>query len=92
VGVGNSIIKGTDKIEKIEKPKLIIHETDCHGCGNIYFNGNCDNYSYDDSYFGDVRLTVEALIKIGFIKAEDVVILTDDVEVYKLVEKGLRIN
>ena len=92
MGVGNSIIKGTDKIDKNEKPKLIIHETDGHGCGNIYFNGQCDNYSYDDSYFGDVRLTVEALIKIGFINTEDVVILDDNVEVYKLVEKGLKIN
>ena len=89
MGIAKDIINGTNQISPISKPKLIIHETDCHGCGNIYFNGRCDNYSYDDSYFGDVRLTVEALIKIGFINAEDVVFLTDDVEVYKLVEKGL---
>ena len=76
----------------MNKPKLIIHEIDCHGCGNVYFDGKCDSYSYDDSYYGDVRLTVEALIKIGFINAEDVVILTDDIELYKLVEKGLNAN
>ena len=46
-------------------------------------------YAYDDSYWGDVRLTVEALIKIGFINAEDVVFFTDDNELYKMVEKGL---
>lgn len=73
----------------MSKPKLIIHETDCHGCGNIYYKGHCDNYSYDDSYWGDVRLTVEALIKIGFINAEDVVILTDNVKLYEIVEKGI---
>lgn len=71
------------------KPKLIIHETDCHGCGNIYYKGQCDTYAYDDSYWGDVRLTVEALIKIGFINAEDVVILTDNAKVYELIEKGM---
>ena len=70
------------------KPKLIIHETDCHGCGNVYYKGPCDNYAYDDSYWGDVRQTVEALIKIGFINAEDVVILTDNAKVYEWVEKG----
>lgn len=93
MGIGELTIKGTNNLNhSIPKPKLIIHETDGHGCGNIYFNGQCDNYSYDDSYFGDVRLTVEALIKIGFINAEDVVILDDNVEVYKLVEKGLTIK
>ena len=73
----------------MSKPKLIIHETDCHGCGNIYYNGQCDHYSYDDSYWGDVRSTVEALIKIGFINAEDVVIFDDDLDLYKKVEKRL---
>ena len=74
------------------KPKLIIHETDCHGCGQVYYNGKCEYYSYDDSYWGDVRLTVEALIKIGFIKAEDVAIFTDTDDIYKLVEKGMNVN
>ena len=76
----------------MSKPKLIIHETDCHGSGKIYYNGKSDMYSYDDSYWGDVRLTVEALIKIGFINAEDVAIFTDDNEIYKLVEKGFYAN
>ena len=73
----------------MSKPKLIIHETNCHGSGNVYYNGKCDSYCYDDSYWGDVRMTVEALVKIGFINAEDVVIFTDDNELYKMVEKGL---
>lgn len=72
------------------KPKLIIHETDCHGCGTVYFNGKCDDYSYDDSYWGDVRLTVEALIKIGFIDPKDVAIFTEDYKLYELVDKTLR--
>lgn len=76
----------------MNKPKLIIHETDCHGSGKIYYNGKSDMYAYDDSYWGDVRLTVEALIKIGFINAEDVAIFTDDNEIYKLVEKGFYAN
>ena len=74
----------------MNKPKLIIHETDCHGCGRVYYNGKSDMYAYDDSYWGDVRLTVEALIKIGFINAEDVAIFADgDDIIYKVVEKGL---
>lgn len=76
----------------MSKPKLIIHETDCHGCGYVYYNGKCDYYSYDDSYYGDVRLTVEALIKLGFINAEDVAIFTDGEVIYKMVEKGVNAN
>jgi hypothetical protein len=34
-------------------------------------------------------MTVEALIKIGFINAEDVAIFTDDAKVYEWVEKGM---
>jgi hypothetical protein len=74
----------------MSKPKLIIHETDCHGCGNVYYNGKCDNYAYDDSYWGDVRLTVEALIKIGFIDPNDVAIFTEDNKLYELVDKSLK--
>lgn len=73
------------------RKKLIIHETDCHGCGRVYYNGISDMYAYDDSYWGDVRLTVEALIKIGFINAEDVAIFIND-NIYKYVEKGLMNN
>ena len=46
-----NMINGTPRPPKEEKrKKLIIHETDCHGCGNVYFNGKCASYSYDDSY------------------------------------------
>lgn len=75
--------------KKMSKPKLIIHETDCHGCGNIYYNGQFDNYAYDDSYWGDVRLTVEALIKIGFIDPNDVIIFDDNKEVYHLLDVAI---
>lgn len=73
----------------MSKPKLIIHEIDCHGCGAIYYNGKCEDYSYDDGEWGDVRRTVEKLIEIGFINKEDVAIFEDDEIIYKIVEKGL---
>lgn len=74
----------------MNKPKLIIHETDCHGCGAIYYNGKCEGYSYDDGEWGDVRRTVEKLIDIGFINKEDVAVFEDgDDIIYKIVEKGL---
>ena len=73
----------------MSKPKLIIHETDCHGCGAIYYYGKCHFYSYDDGEWGDVRRTVEKLIDIGFINEEDVAIFEDGDTIYKMVEKGL---
>lgn len=77
----------------MSKPKLIIHELDCHGCGNVYYNGKCDNYAYDDSSWGDVRMTVESLIKIGFIDPNDVIVFEDNGDVYQLlsiaIENGL---
>jgi hypothetical protein len=76
----------------MSKPKLIIHETDCHGGGYIYYNGKCDDYIYDDGKWGDVKSTVEALIDIGFINPTDVAIFDNDAEIYKIVEKGLEIN
>ena len=76
----------------MNKPKLIIHETDCHGCGAIYYKGICEGYSYDDGEWGDVRRTVEKLINIGFINKEDVVVFDDDDTIYKMVEKGLSID
>ena len=76
----------------MSKPKLIIHETDCHGCGRIYYNGKSDMYAYDDGKWGDVKSTVEALINIGFIDKEDVAIFEDDEVIYKIIEKGLNIN
>ena len=42
----------------MSKPKLIIHETDCHGCGNIYYDGTWDTYTYDDGEWGDIRRAV----------------------------------
>lgn len=76
----------------MSKPKLIIHETDCHGGGYIYYKDKCDNYTYDDGEWGDVRRTVEKLIEIGFVNAEDVAIFEDGETIYKMVEKGLNAN
>lgn len=73
----------------MSKPKLIIHETDPHGCGYIYYNGKCSRYSYDDGEWGDVHSTVAKLIEIGFIKYEDVAIFTNEDDIYEYVEKGL---
>ena len=67
---------------------LIIHETDYHGCGNVYFDGKQDHYSYDD--VGDVRQVVELLISLGYINPEDVRIYDDDTiyeELDNLLEK-----
>lgn len=73
----------------MSKPKLIIHETDCHGCGAVYYDGKCDDYAYDDSQWGDVRMTVESLIKIGFIDPKDVVIFDDNSEIYRLLDVAI---
>ena len=78
--------------ENKSKPKLIIHETECHGCGKFYYNGKWDYYSYDDGEWGDVKTAVIKLIDIGFIKYEDVAIFTDDDNIYELVEKGLNVK
>ena len=64
--------------------KLIIHETDYHGCGTIYYNGKIDTYAYDDN--ADVKTAVQSLIDIGFINPDDVVIFEGN-EIYpKLVD------
>ena len=68
--------------EKNSNPKLIIHETDCHGCGVIKYGVNVVRYTYDDGCFGGVRNTVENLIDIGFIDADRVVIFEED-EIYE---------
>lgn len=78
------------EVIEMSKPKLIIHETDCHGSGKFYYNGKWDYYSYDDEY-GDIRAAVQGLIDIGFINVEDVAIFTDEDELYKMVEKGLNV-
>lgn len=75
--------KGKSKMEEKRK-KLIIHETDCHGCGNVYFDGKCDSYSYDDSYYGDLRLAVEALQKLGVPFGCEVEIYEEQ-EIYKVI-------
>ena len=69
------------KPTKPDAPKLIIHETDCHGCGCIVYNGQVLPYAYDDGCFGDARATIEELIKIGFIDADRVVVFRGD-EIY----------
>ena len=58
--------------------KLYIHETDCHSCGNVIYENLIRSYSYDDGGFGDAKATVQALIEIGFINPDDVVIIEGD--------------
>ena len=60
--------------------KLIIHETDCHGCGVVYYEGKTEGYAYDDN--ADVRGAVEVLIEVGAIKEEDVIIIEGE-EIYE---------
>ena len=69
----------------MKNKKLIIHETDCHGCGYVIYNGKTNYYSYDGG-IGDVRTVVQELIDIGFIDIEDVVILEND-EIYGIIEQ-----
>ena len=73
----------------MNKPKLIIHETDCHGCGNIYYNGKTTSYTYDDGAWGDARATVQELINIGFIDPKDVIIFDDDTDIYHLLDVAI---
>lgn len=73
----------------MSKEKLIIHETDCHGCGYIHYNGTTKYYSYDDGSWGDVKSTIHELIEIGFINAEDVVICDDDFDIYHLLSVAI---
>lgn len=65
--------------------KLIIHETDCHGCGVVVYNGKVEQYSYDDGCWGDIRIAVEKLIEIGFINANDVIIFDSENSIYDVV-------
>lgn len=69
----------------MKNKKLIIHETDCHGCGYVVYDGEMRHYSYDGN-IGDVRTVVQELIDMGFIKTEDVIILEND-EIYDVVER-----
>jgi GH15 family glucan-1,4-alpha-glucosidase len=67
--------------------KLIIHETDCHGSGRIYYKGYTDYYSYDDES-GNIAAAVRTLINIGFINPDDVVIYNGD-EIYDELAKHI---
>ncbi len=73
------------------KPKLVIHETDCHGCGKVHYNGRTESYSYDDGYMGDVRVSVEGLIEIGFLNKEDVLIFDEknEAEMYNILAQNI---
>lgn len=68
-------------------PKLIIHETDCHGSGNIHFKGKTKYYAYDDGDTGDMRTAVQCLIQLGFIKKENVLFFddTDEHDIYSYI-------
>lgn len=67
--------------------KLYIHETDCHGEGNIIYENKIRHYSYDTES-GDIKGAVEALIEIGFINPDDVDIIRGE-EIYDyLKEEG----
>lgn len=57
------------------KPITII-ETDCHGCGYLYCDGEVERFSYDDGALGDVTSTLQALIELGAIPANMVKIYT----------------
>ena len=69
------------------KMKLIIHETNCHGCGVVAYNGKEESYFYDDGSWGNIRTAVEKLIEIGFINPNDVVIFDSDNSIYDVVMK-----
>jgi hypothetical protein len=71
--------KGIDKM-------LIIHETDCHGCGNVYYNGYENHYSYDDE-MGDIRRAVDFLIEIGFIDPDTVAIYDGQSSIYEELDR-----
>ena len=70
------------------KEKLIIHETDPHGCGTVTYNGTTHYYAYDDE-MGDIKSAIDELISLGFISKDDVVILHDK-EIYHCVEEYLK--
>ena len=71
-----------------DKKKLIIHETDSHGCGTVTYNGITHYYAYDNE-MGDIKSAVAELIFLGFISQDDVVIFHDD-EIYHCVEEYLK--
>lgn len=68
----------------MSKPKLIIHETDCHGSGRAYYDGQIRYYSYDDET-GDVGSAVRTLIDLGFVEPDDVIFIDGD-DIYEMIE------
>lgn len=58
--------------------KLYIHETNCHGEGNVIYENQVHYYCYDDGEGGDLKSAVEKLIEIGFINPDDVEIIEGD--------------
>ena len=66
--------------------KLLIHETDPYGDGYYRYNGTVERYYHDDDFTGNIRAAVEALIDIGFIKEEDVLIVEGE-DIYDLIEE-----
>lgn len=70
---------------------LIIHETDYHGCGNVYYKGYENRYTYDGE-IGDIRRAVNFLIAIGFIDPETVAIYDDCTSIYAELDKHLTDN
>ena len=71
-----------EEYDEVRKPHLIIHETDCHGCGNVIYGDKVRSYTYDDGSMGDAKGAVEGLIEIGFINPNDVTIIEGD-EIYQ---------
>ena len=65
---------------------LIIHETDCHGCGIVYYKGMETSYTYDDEN-GDIRRAVDFLIRIGFIDPNTVAIYDDTYSIYEELDR-----
>lgn len=61
---------------------LIIHETDIHGRGTLYYKGTEVHYSYDDE-MGNIRGAIEFLISIGFIDPSTVLIYDNDNSIYE---------
>lgn len=66
--------------------KLLIHETDCHSSGYYCYEGKVEHYTYDDIP-GDMKAAVQALIDIGFIKKEDVIIV-EGADIYAMIKEA----
>lgn len=66
--------------------KLLIHETDWHGNGYYCYEGKVERYVYDDVP-GNMKAAVQALIDIGFIKEEDVLIIEGE-DIYSMIKEA----